>query len=90
MAVALIDALAQYLYVHAPLTVLIPVPLLSVNTYVVLSYQHAYVVFVALAVVALVAAVDPGVQTLVIFKLLGVLGAVHKFANVKLVPLGMI
>ena len=42
-AVALIFALAPYLYVHAPFTLLIHVHLFNVNAYVLLSYQHAYV-----------------------------------------------
>ena len=55
--------------------------------YISLSYQHAYVWFdVIIWLVALVAGVALGAHTLVILKVL-LLGAVHKSANVKLVPL---
>jgi hypothetical protein len=44
----------------------------------------------AFAVATFIAALVHGFQTLVIFKVLEILGAVHKLANVKLVPLGII
>ena len=88
-AIALILTCFPYLYVHAPLTLLIHVHLFNVNVYVLLSYQHAYVVLLAFALAAFVAALVPGFHTLVIFLVLGVLGAVHKLDNVKLVPLGI-
>ena len=51
-----------------------------------LSYQHTYVVLLAFALLTLVALDVLGTHTLVIFLLLGVLGAVHKLTNIKLVP----
>ena len=87
--VALIFAVAPYLYVHAHVTDVIHVDVFSFNVYVSLSYQHAYVVLLAFAVALFVAAVVHGFHSLVIFNVLGVLGAVHKLANVKLVPLGI-
>ena len=93
-AVALILTCFPYLYVfalsvfvHPLLTLLIHVHFVNVNVYVFLSYQHAYVVFVAFALATLLAALVPGFHTLVIFLLLGIVGAVHKLLNVKLVPL---
>jgi hypothetical protein len=93
-AVALILTCFPYLYVfalsvfvHPLLTLLIHVHFVNVNVYVFLSYQHAYVVLLAFAVVALDALDVPGSHTLVIFLLLGIVGAVHKLLNVKLVPL---
>ena len=77
------------MYVHAPLTLLIHVHLFNVSVYVFLSYQHAYVVFEAFAVATFVAAFVHGSQALVIFLLLGILGAVHRLDNVKLVHSGI-
>jgi len=87
--VALIVAVSQCLYVPPPVTELIHVHSFNVNTYVFLAYQHAYVVLLALALAAFVAALVPGFHSLVIFLVLGVLGAVHRLANVRLVPLGI-
>jgi hypothetical protein len=61
-----------------------------VNTYNVLLYQHAYVVFDAVVDVEDVAAVVLGTQILVNTLLLDTPdGTVHKPDNVKLVPLGI-
>ena len=87
--VALIVAVSQYLYVPPPVTELIPVHLFNVNTYVLLAYQHAYVVLLALALAFSVAALVPGFHSLVIFLVLGVLGAVHNSESVRLLPLGI-
>ena len=81
----MIFAVAPYLYVHPPFALDTHVHAFTVNVYVFLAYQHAYVVLVAFAVASFVAAVQLGFQILVIFLVLGVLGAVHKFVNVKLV-----
>ena len=89
-AVALIFTVFPYLYVQAHVTFVIPVHLFNVSVYVSLSYQHAYVVFDAFAVTTFVAAVVDGFHTLVIFRVLGVVGCVHRLDNVKLVPLGII
>ena len=78
--VALILTHELYLYVHAPFTLDTHVHAVKLNAYVFLVYQHAYVVLAAF-----VAAVQLGFQILVIFLVLDVLGAVHRFANVKLV-----
>ena len=83
--VALISVTFPYLYVHAPLIVSTHNQLFNVKLYILLSYQHAYVVLLAFALVAGVAAVPLGFQTLVIFIVLGIVGCVHKLANVKLV-----
>ena len=63
---------------------------MSVKSYNVLSYQHAYVVLVAFVLAVFVADTDElGSHTLVITLVLDILGAVHRLANVKLVPLGI-
>ena len=87
--VALIFAVAPYLYVHAHVTHVIHVDVFNVNVYVSLSYQHAYVVLLAFAVALFVAALVQGFHSLVIFRLLGVVGWSHRLVNVKLVPLGI-
>ena len=95
-AVALILTCFPYLYVfalsvfvHPLLTLLIHVHFVNVNVYVFLSYQHAYVVLLAFAVVTKLAALVPGFHTLAHLYVDQLPGLVHKFANVRLVPLGI-
>ena len=87
--VALIITCFWYLYVHAPLVVSTHDQLFNVKLYVFLSYQHAYVVFVAFAVVTKLAALVPGFHTLAHLYVDQLPGLVHKFANVRFVPLGI-
>lgn len=96
VTVASIATVAPYLYdfalvvvVHPLLTELIHAQIANVKLYVFLSYQHAYVVLLAFAVVTRVAALVHGVPTLAHLYVDQLPGEVHTFDNVKLVPLGI-
>ena len=96
VTVASIATVAPYLYdtafvvlVHPLLTALIHVHFANVKLYIFLSYQHAYVVVLAFAVVTKLAALVHGAHTLAHLYVDHVHGLVHRFANVKLVPLGI-
>ena len=89
--VASIVTLAPYLYVfalsvlsHPLITALTHVHFFNVNAYVSLSYQHTYVVLLAVTNVVFVAdQAEGGIHTLVLFKVLCIIGAVHILAKVN-------